>query len=78
MGTIGRYRESLLLRRVETHCVAKMFDPMGAQRDGALIMLRTPLMAPAASYGKRHGQGGVGWCGGITVEAAQEARERKG
>ena len=78
MGTIRLYRESLLLRRVETHCVAKICAPMGAQRDGAPNMIGTPIVAPAASCGTQHGQSGVGWCRGTTVEAAQEARERQG
>ncbi len=66
------------VRRAETHGGAKVCTPMGAQRDGELNMLGTPLVAPAASYGRQSGQGVVGWCGGTAVAAAQEMGERHG
>jgi hypothetical protein len=45
--------------RAETHSGAKVRTPMGAQRDGEPSMLGTPLVAPAASYGRQPSQGGV-------------------
>jgi hypothetical protein len=66
------------VRRVETRCGVKVCAPMGAQRDGEPNMIGTPLVAPAASYGRQPGQGGVGWFGGSAVAVAQEAGERHG
>ena len=58
------------VRRAETHCGAKVCAPMGTQRDGEPSMFGTPLVAPAASYGRGPGQGGVGWFGETAVAAS--------